>query len=51
MFIDRKQIGIAYVDDADEYLARIIVLVDGKVIDDELPVIDIEPAEPDESVH
>jgi hypothetical protein len=51
MFIERKQVEIAYVDDADEYLARIRALVEGKVIDDEPPVIDYEPAEPDESVH
>jgi hypothetical protein len=53
MFIDRKQIDIAHVDDADQYLARIIALVDGKVIDNEPTAlaIDHEPAEPDESVH
>jgi hypothetical protein len=51
MFIDRKQVEIAYVDDADEYLAKIMALVDGKVIDDEPPAIDYEPAEPDDSVH
>jgi hypothetical protein len=50
MFIERKQIDIAYADDADEYLARIIALVDGKVIDDEPRAIDYEPAEPEESV-
>jgi phage terminase small subunit len=51
MFIERRQIDIAYVDDSDEYLAKIIALVDGKVIDNELPVIDINPAEPDDNVH
>jgi hypothetical protein len=51
MFIERKQVEIAYVDDADEYLAKIRALVEGKVIDDEPPAIDYEPAEPDESVH
>jgi hypothetical protein len=35
MFIERKQIDLIYVDDADEYLAKIIALVDGKVIDNE----------------
>ncbi len=51
MFIDRKQIDIAYVDDADEYLAKIMALVDAKVIDDEPPAIDYEPAEDNDSVH
>jgi hypothetical protein len=51
MFIERKQVEIAYVDDADEYLARLRALVEAKVIDSELPAIDYEPAEPDESVH
>jgi phage terminase small subunit len=51
MFIERKQVEIAYVDDADEYLARIIALVENKVIDNEPPAIDYEPAEPDDSVH
>ena len=32
MFIDRKQIDIAYVDDADEYLAKIMALVDAKTV-------------------
>src|SRR5215469_2792550 len=35
MFIERKQIDIAYVDDSDEYLMKIMGLVDGKVIDNE----------------
>ena len=48
LFIDKKQMEINVVDDADEYLAKIIALVDGKVIDNELPVIDIKP---DDSVH
>ncbi len=30
MFADRKQIEIAYVDDADEYLAKIMALVDAE---------------------
>jgi hypothetical protein len=51
MFMDRKQIEIAYVDDADEYLAKIMALVDAKTVDHELPAIDYEPAEPDDSVH
>ena len=49
MFIERRQVEIAHVDDADEYLAKITALV-GKVIDSELPVIDIEPAEPDDTI-
>jgi hypothetical protein len=53
MFIERKQIEIAYVDDADEYLARIMALVDAKVVEHEpAPLaIDYEPAEDDDSVH
>ena len=33
MFIERKQIEIAYVDDADEYLAKIMALVDAKTVE------------------
>jgi hypothetical protein len=51
MFIDRKQIDIAYVDDADEYLAKLMELVNAKVVDHEPPAIDYEPAEDDDSVH
>jgi phage terminase small subunit len=51
MFVERKQIDITHADDADEYLAKIIALVDGKGIDNELPVIDIKPVEPDDCVH
>jgi hypothetical protein len=35
MFIDRKQIEVAYVDDADEYLAEIMALVDAKTVEHE----------------
>ena len=35
MFIDKKQMEINYIDDADEYLQRIMAIVDGKVIDNE----------------
>jgi len=31
---------VAYADDADEYLAKIMALVDGKVIDNELPLLE-----------
>jgi hypothetical protein len=53
MFIERKQIEVAYVGDADEYLAKIIALVDAETVEQEPTalVIDHEPAEPDESVH
>jgi hypothetical protein len=53
MFIERKQIDIAYVDDADEYLAKIMALVDSRAIDHEpAPLaIDYEMAEDDDSVH
>jgi hypothetical protein len=33
MFVDRKQIEISYIDDADEYLAKIMEIVNGKTID------------------
>jgi hypothetical protein len=35
MFIDRKQIEVAYFDDADEYLAKIMELVNANAIDAE----------------
>jgi hypothetical protein len=35
MFIDKKSIEISYVDDSDEYLARIMEIVNAKVIDHE----------------
>jgi hypothetical protein len=35
MFVDRKEIQINYVDDADEYLARIMEQIEGPVIDQE----------------
>lgn len=35
MFADRKEIQINYVDDADEYLARIMGQLEGPVIDQE----------------
>jgi hypothetical protein len=48
MFVDRKQIEVAYVDDADEYLAKIIALVNAKTVEHEpAPLsIDHEPAKP-----
>jgi hypothetical protein len=53
MFIDRKQIEVAHLDDADEYLAKIMALADAKTVEHEpAPLaIDHEPAEPDDSVH
>lgn len=35
MFIDKKEIQINMIDDADEYLARILAIVDAKVIEGE----------------
>jgi hypothetical protein len=35
MFIDKKSIEISYVDDADEYLSRILEIVNGKTIEHE----------------
>jgi hypothetical protein len=37
MLVERKQINIGYVDDADEYLAKMMKLIEG-------PVFDMEPA-------
>jgi hypothetical protein len=53
MFIDTKHIEVNYVDDSDEYLEKIIALVDAEVVDHEpAPLaIDHEPAEPDENLH
>jgi hypothetical protein len=45
MFIERKQIEIAYLDHADEYLAKIVEHEPAPL------AIDHEPAEPDNSVH
>jgi hypothetical protein len=47
MFVERRQVDIAYVDDADEYLAKIMGLVDGKVIDNELSLLESAADEPD----
>ena len=47
MFIDRKQVEVSYIDDADEYLAKIMAIVDAKTVEHEpapLP-IDYEMAE------
>jgi hypothetical protein len=41
MFIDRKQIEIAYVDDADAYLAQLMEIVNAKTIEHE----DVQPAD------
>jgi hypothetical protein len=38
MFIDKKAIEISYIDDSDEYLARILAIVEGKA-----DVVDAEP--------
>jgi hypothetical protein len=37
MFIDKKQIEISYIDDADEYLQRIMELVSQPVLEHEQP--------------
>jgi phage terminase small subunit len=43
MFIDKKSIEISMVDDSDEYLAKIMAIVEGKVIDQEpAPPLQIE---------
>jgi hypothetical protein len=48
MFVDNKNIEINYLDDSDEYLEKLIALVDAKVVDHKpAPLaIDHEPAEP-----
>jgi hypothetical protein len=53
MFIEKKNIEINYFDDSDEYLKKIIALVDAEVVDCEpAPLaIDHEPTEPDENLH
>jgi hypothetical protein len=53
LFVDKRQIEIGYIDDSDEYLARIMAIVDSKAIDHELAplAIDHGPAEPDASVY
>jgi hypothetical protein len=35
MFVDRKEVQINYLDDSDEYLARIMEIVNAKVVDAE----------------
>jgi hypothetical protein len=42
MFFDKKSIEISYVDDADEYLARIMEIVNAKVIDHEPAPLQLE---------
>jgi hypothetical protein len=40
MFVDKKSIEISYIDDSDEYLAKILAIVSGEVIDNEpLPAL------------
>jgi hypothetical protein len=53
MFVDKKTNEISVLDDSDEYLARLMEIVNAKKIDNEAAVlaIDHEPAEPDDSVH
>jgi hypothetical protein len=53
MFVDRKKLEISYIDDADEYLAKIMAIVDAKTVEHEpAPLaIDHVPTEQDDSVH
>jgi hypothetical protein len=53
MFIDKKQIEVSYIDDADEYLAEIMAIVDAKTVEHEPAPLAIghEPTEQDDSVH
>jgi hypothetical protein len=53
LFVDRKAVEINVVDDSDEYLSRIMALVDAKTVEHEpAPLaIDHEPVEQDDSVH
>ena len=55
--VDRQAPGpvrrqeISYIDDADEYLGKIMAIVDAKVVEHEPLAIDQAPAEDDDSVH
>ncbi len=53
LFIDKKSIDISYIDDADEYLAEIMAIVDAKTVEHEPAPLAIghEPTEQDDSVH
>ena len=53
LFVDKKQIEVSYIDDADEYRAKIMAIVDAKTVEHEpAPLaIDHELAEQDDSVH
>jgi hypothetical protein len=53
MFVDRKAVEINYIDDADEYLAKIMAIVDAKTVEHEPAPLAIghEPTEQDDSVH
>jgi hypothetical protein len=42
MFVDKKQIEISYIDDADEYLAKIMEIVNSKVVDHEPAPLQLE---------
>jgi hypothetical protein len=42
MFIDRKQIEISYIDDADAYLQQMMDIINGKVIDNQLPLLETD---------
>jgi hypothetical protein len=51
MFIEKKTIDINYLDDSDEYLAKIIALVDAETVEPAPLTIDHEPTEPDDRAH
>jgi hypothetical protein len=42
MFIDKKSIYISYIDDADEYLAKIMAIVDAKTVEHEPAPLQLE---------
>jgi hypothetical protein len=42
MFVDRKEIQMNYIDDSDEYLARIMEIVNAKVIDNEPELLQLQ---------
>jgi hypothetical protein len=42
MFVDKKSIEISYTDDSDEYLARIMAIVQGQVIDNEPELLQLQ---------
>ncbi len=53
LFVDKKRIEVSYIDDADEYLAKIMAIVDAKTVEHEPAPLAIghEPTEQDDGAH